>query len=83
MKTDTENGQGDSALGKPVPLYYGEKPALLPEERVSLLKRSLRDAREMLATIERDGGQDSPLHVHYVARVSGLKAKLEKLSRHE
>jgi hypothetical protein len=81
MKNTQTNGQGgDSALGKPVPFYYGEKPALLPEERISLLRRSLRDAREMLATIERDGGEGSPLHGHYIARVSGLKSKLEKLS---
>ena len=73
-------GTGNSALGKPVPFYCGERPALLPEERIFLLRRSLRDGREMLATIERDGGEGSPLHGHYVARVSGLKSKLEKLS---
>jgi hypothetical protein len=75
------NGQGDSALGKSVPFYCGERPALLPEERISLLRRRLRDAREMLATIERDGGGGSPLHGRYIARISGLKSKLEKFSR--
>jgi hypothetical protein len=64
----TATGAGASATQK------------LPEERMSILKRNLRDARDMLATIERDGGQNSPLHSHYVARISGLKAKLEKLS---
>jgi hypothetical protein len=64
---------------KPIPFYYGEKVEPSPNERVCTIEKQLNNAREMLATIEREGDFTTHLHGFYVARVKALEKKLTEL----
>jgi hypothetical protein len=79
----TQNTTGARAIAahKPTPLYYGETTEKTPLERIGNLERQILNAREMLATIERDGGQSSNLHAFYKGRIQKLELKLEDMRR--
>jgi hypothetical protein len=79
MRDTHTNGRGDSAARKPIPFYYGEaaKPTLL--QHIDNVERQLLNAREMLATIEQDGGAYSGLACFYRSRAIKLSDKIERM----
>ena len=79
--THTTTGAGAIAAQKPIPFYYGERAEKTPLERISNLERQILNAREMVATIERDGGQSSNLHAFYRGRIQKLELKLDDMRR--
>lgn len=77
--THTATGTGNSAVRKPISL--GESTEKSPLERIDNIEKHILSAREMLATIERDGDFSSHLHGFYKSRVNSLGLKLEDLKR--
>jgi len=79
LQSTHTTGAGDSAARKPVPFYYGEgaKPTLL--QHIDNLERQLLNAREMLATIEQDGGAGSGLACFYRSRAIKLGDKIDRM----
>ena len=75
----TTTGAGIFAAQKPVPFYYGQRAEQTPLERIDNLEKQILNAREMLATIERDGAAPSALYGFYKSRVYRLGLKLQQM----